>query len=529
MAAWVSAAGAAQLELTHAPLDLPGAPAQITPVNLDGDPILELAVVVVYTAWEELAVEETSEIDDVEGLVAMMTIVPALLENRELWVFDRQGDGSWLPLAEPLELATEMQSIESTSHPKIPLLAVTDRGCEAITWSGDEGLTRQPLIAATTMLAGSGAFLPRLSWSHDLDGDRWPDLLLPVVGGWQIHRGTADGLSSEPAQTLATPSFERTVTPWRLDLPIPEVRDVDGDGRADVLLRHPIYGWRRFFLHRNLGGGRLSDPIGPLGESESPNPEDDAGPRIVLFDDVDGDGRAEYVSQEEAELEDDAGVRKEMAHAKRPPHRYRLYDAGASWRPAGEPRREFETAGYSFPGASEVRLPGGLWDLDGDGRRDLVTLTLDFSVLQAARVFVARSLKIGLDFHVLCQREDGSFLPVSGLDLSGEFRLDLNNFRQGQLSMFGGDFDGDGRRDFVQIGRGKEVTIHRGAPGCRFPSTPDLQLSLVEAPRDLALVDVLDLDGDRLSDLVVVQPKSRERAIESAAVRLDLYLSGEPR
>jgi hypothetical protein len=170
-----------------------------------------------------------------------------------------------------------------------------------------------------------------------------------------------------------------------------------------------------------------------------------------------------------------------------------------------------------------------LWDIDGDGRRDLITLTLDFSLLQALRILVAHSLSIGLDFHVFCQQADGSFEPVAGLDLSGRFRLDLNDFRQGQLSMFDGDFDGDSRKDFVQIGRGRKVTIHRGRSGCRFPTEPDLEIELAEAPKDLALVDVADLDGDGLSDLSIIRPQ-RQRQGQStqakAPVRLDLYLSG---
>ena len=76
-----------------------------------------------------------------------------------------------------------------------------------------------------------------------------------------------------------------------------------------------------------------------------------------------------------------------------------------------------------------------------------------------------------------------------------------------QLSLFSGDFDGDGRADFVQIGRGRRVTIHRGRPDCGFPADPDLAFDLREEPRDLSLVQIRDLDGDGRSDLLVVQPK----------------------
>ncbi|MCZ6726794.1 MAG: VCBS repeat-containing protein [Acidobacteria bacterium] len=519
------------LELKHVALELPGAPVQLIPLEIDGDPAPELAIVVVYTAWDEIAVEETSRIDEVEGLVAVLTIVPALLENRELRLYDRLSDGTWDLLAEPFELDTDIVTIESTTHPALPLVALTDDGADGLHWIVDESgsrLERRPLVRAATAMAGSGAFLPRLSWVHDLDGDPWPDLLLPVPGGWRLYRGHETGFSTAATAALASPRFDDTETPWRRDIPLPEVRDVDADGLADILIPHPVAGWSTFYVFLNLGDGTFGSAIGPLGDPETAEKED-SGPRTVFFDDLDGDGRAEYVTQDEIELDEKAGMRREMAHAKSPPQRYQLFDMTASLGRATEPRRELLAQGYSFPGGSDIRLPGGLWDLDGDGRRDLVTLTLDFSFLQAFRILVAHSLSIGLDFHILCQQADGSFEPVAGLDLSGRFRLNLNDFRQGQLSMFDGDFDGDGRKDFVQIGRGRKVTIHRGRPGCRFPTKPDLEIELVEAPKDLALVDVADLDGDGLSDLSIIQPRTkrqRNATRAQAPVRLDLYLSG---
>ena len=132
---------------------------------------------------------------------------------------------------------------------------------------------------------------------------------------------------------------------------------------------------------------------------------------------------------------------------------------------------------------------------------------------------------IGLDFHVYCQDGAGQFREVPGMDLSGKFKINLKNLQLGQLSQFGGDFDGDGRVDFLQIGRGRTVTIHRGQDGCRYPSQPDLTVKLEDPPLDLSLVRVLDLDGDGLSDLMVIQPDREPEPGVSAPVRLDLYLS----
>jgi len=211
-----------------------------------------------------------------------------------------------------------------------------------------------------------------------------------------------------------------------------------------------------------------------------------------------------------------------------PPFRWRLHRSDSGLAMTAAPYRTFQAIGYAEGGEDPdvgIRLPGGFRDLDGDGRRDLVTLTLDFSVLQAMRILATRSISIGLDFHVWCQRPDGGFAPVEGLDLSGKFRLRLDDLKLGRLPQLGGDFDGDGRADFIQLGRGRSVTVHLGRPGCRYPPRPDVTLLLAAEPRDLGLVRVTDLDGDGRSDLAIVQPQTARDAAATAPVRLDLYLS----
>ena len=46
---------------------------------------------------------------------------------------------------------------------------------------------------------------------------------------------------------------------------------------------------------------------------------------------------------------------------------------------------------------------------------------------------------------------------------------------------------------------------------------------------DLSLVQVRDLDGDDLADLMITQPRDPSEAGVTAPVRLDLYLSGGSR
>ncbi len=542
-----------RLDLRPVSLELPAAPAAIIPADLDGDGRRDLVVAVAYTEWDQIGIEESARMDDVEGvrpagLVEVLTIVPALQDRREVRLF-LAGETGYRPAA-VLELDRSVLSLAAGPE-GLPAVALTDDGLSALVLEGG-ALVLEPLLADRPVLAGSGTFVPELEMVHDLDGDGREDLLLPAADGAAVYLAAEDRLRPAARLQLAEDRLAR----WGevRHYPLPEVRDVDGDRRPDLVMAHHQRRWELFHVLRNAGSGRF-ETIGPLAdgrpcrneaclaqdedkdedEDQAEEEEEDADevrhPEIIFFGDLDGDGRAEYVTQEEL-TDDDAGWRQEIKEAKNPPFLYRFHRARPDLSIAPQPYHELRAVGYSFAGEGgdgeeeEIRLPGGFQDLDGDGRLDLVALTLDFSLLQAVRILTVQSLSIGIDFHLWCQDTVGRFRPVSGLDLSGKFRLRLDDLRLGQLSQFAGDFDGDGRADFVQMGRGKTVTIHRGRAGCSYPAAPDLTIELAEPPRDLGLVQVRDLDGDGLTDLLIIQPQRVDEPGVTPPVRLDLYLSG---
>lgn len=525
-----------RLALTPVTLELPGAPAVLEAVDLDGDGRRDLVVVVAYSRWEEISIEERAEMEGVEGLVEVLTVVPALFDRREVWAFLGVAGGGFRRAGEPLDLPTSVLSLEA-GPPGMPAVALTDEGISALRLRADGTLGLEPVLVERPVLAGTGNFLPGLDLVRDLDGDGAADLLVPAPDGAAIYLTRDGALAREPAARVPLPFDERLPGDARhyrrgpvRHYPLPEVQDADGDGRPDLLVRNHEKGWNELRLLPGAGGGRFGPPFSPLGERSR-----DAEPEVVFVGDLDGDRRAELVTEEELS-DEDAGFRKSLAQAKRPPVRFAVHRLGPDQRMEAEPVQSFEATGYAGGGDGDVPMPGGFQDLNGDGRLDLVTLTLDFSVLQAVKVLTVKRISLGIDFHVWCQGGDGSFRPVSGLDLSGQFRIDLDNLRLGQISLFAGDFDGDRRADFVQMGRGKTVTIHRGRDDCSYPSEPDLTLELSEPPQDLALVRVDDLDGDGRADLMVTQPQGAgdgapergrtEEAAASAPVRLELYLSG---
>lgn len=548
-----------KLELAYHPLPLPGAPAAIVAADLDGDGLRDLTVVVAYTRWGQMEVMESATMDDVEGLVEVLSVIPSLVDRREIRVFPGRPGGGFGPGSVALPIDTSILSVEA-GPPGVPVLALTDDGLSALrmkTGTSGTELSWETLVAERSVLSGTGTFLPNLGLVRDVDGDGRADVLLPTLEGVSVYlsnqRGQSDqsdaaGLRRSSQVRFPLDDLQREGEPLVRRYPLPDLRDVNGDRLPDLVLQHAVGGVRGFRVLLNLGEGRFGEPLAPLGDFQPPGQattreerqtERESQPEPVWFGDLDGDGRAEYVTQKERKVPEDAGMREELKAAKKPRFTYRFHRSRADLTMETKAYQEMEIEGYGpgstgddgdggGDGSSGFRLAGGFKDLNGDGRQDLVAMTLDFSMLQAVKVLTVRRIGIGLDFHLWCQGDQG-FRPVKGLDLSGKFNLNLNNLKIGNISQFAGDFDGDSRPEFVQMGRGRTVTVHRGRQDCAYNARPDLTLQLEEEPRDLSLVQIRDLDGDALSDVLVIQPQPPRRSDDKGVtlpVRLDLYLSG---
>jgi hypothetical protein len=524
------AARPSALGLRPLSLDLPGAPAAVVPADVDGDGRTDLVVAVAFNQWSQIEITESTTMDDVEGLVEVLTIVPSLLDRREVRVYLARPDGTYAQAgAVPLPLS--VLSLDA-GPPGAPVVALTDQGVSVLRLDASGAPHLAPLINDPPVLAGTGNFLADLGLVRDLSGDGIADLLLPARDGLAVYLGGPRGLSTQAAARFAVPGESwRSTGDLERRYPLPTIQDVTGDGRPDLVFRDPVKRWEMVRVRRNNGGGKFLPPIEmKLGG------EDDKGPSPVFFGDLDGDGVAEVVNQQSFEKED-AGLRESMKEVREPKSRLDFRRVGKGLQRIDAPHRSLEITGHAFGGGDaesssgnsvsvDAGFPGGFQELNGDGRMDLVTITMDLTVPKIMGSLATKRLTIGLDFHVWCQQGDGGFRKVPGLDLSGKFRVNFNDLRVSQLSLFSGDFDGDGRGDFVQLGRGRTVTIHRGRPDCGFPNVPDATVQLREEPRDIALVRIRDLDGDKRSDLMVLSPRAAAEPGMAPPVRLDLYLSG---
>jgi VCBS repeat protein len=529
MAAPALCAGRSPLSsLRSLSLDLPGAPAAVIPADVDGDGRQDLVIVVASNQWDEVAITESSTMDNVQGLVDVMTIVPAVIDRREVRVYRALPGGTYAP---PLSLALPLSVLSlEAGPPGAPVVALTDEGASVLRLDPPGTLRLEPWIADPPVLAGTGSFLGDLGILKDVNGDGLPDLLLPARDGLAVYLARPEkGLARKAASRLPVPGEAfRSANDLEHRYPLPQVQDVTGDGRPDLIFRDPVKRWRSVWVARNGGQGRFqpaTEVVLGTGDPKAPNP--------VWLGDLEGDGRAEVVFRQSLDDPKNGGIRKELEKARQPHGRLTFRRLSKELAPEKAAYRTFDIVGWGLEGVeaedTEIDFPGGFQDLNGDGRPDIVTVTMDLGVTKLLGSLATKRLNVGLDFHVWCQEKDGGFRQVKGLDLSGTFRLDLNDLRVSQLSLFSGDFDGDGRADFVQIGRGKRVTVHRGRPDCSFPADPDMAFDLREEPRDLSLVRIRDLDGDGRADLYVIHP---QRAVEEGfvpPVRMDLYLSGGTR
>src|SRR5207237_7059962 len=124
-----------------------------------------------------------------------------------------------------------------------------------------------------SVLSGTGAFAPSLGLVRDLDGDGRADVLIPTREGATIYLSGPDGLHREPASRVRFPLDDlQPAAGDRLSrlYPLPDLADVDGDKLPDLILRNPRHGLRGFRVLRNLGGGKFAEAVAPLGPAPLP-------------------------------------------------------------------------------------------------------------------------------------------------------------------------------------------------------------------------------------------------------------------
>src|SRR4029077_1188918 len=149
--------------------------------------------------------------------------------------------------------------------------------------------------------------------------------------------------------------------------PLPEVADVTGDGRPDLIFRDPVKRWRSVWVSRNAGQGHFLPAVEVVlgtGDPKAPAP--------VWMGDLEGDGRAEVVFRQSLDDPKRGGMRQELEKARQPHGRLTFRRLSKDLAPEKVVYRTFDITGWGLEGfepeSTDIELPGGFQDLNGDGR-----------------------------------------------------------------------------------------------------------------------------------------------------------------
>jgi len=263
---------------------------------------------------------------------------------------------------------------------------------------------------------------------------------------------------------------------WKID-------DFDGDGFRDLLL--PDGEWLTVY-HLNAEGMRTRKSI-KLPLNVSARPEDDPNKRsavekevqAVWFEDVNGDGKTDFVAQLWVSEGSWFGAVGEVVFAP---------GTGTGFGPAQR------------LSSDEAVMAVNLVDLNGDGRKELCTFHVDLGVGTLARALVSKQVKIQMYARSLSGARFGPATPLHTVVRPVESR-------QESAFEFEHDVTGDGLPDLVTKDEDGGLAVFSGK-GKGFSDTP-IRTAQGALKGEETRIWVGDLTGDSQAEIVVWKTKTK--------------------
>ncbi len=355
---------------------------------------------------------------------------------------------------------------------------------------------------------GTTTSIPLWFYPVDLDGNNLDDIILPIPDGYKIYLQTATGVFGRTFKLEAEikdarrreTKKEEFVFKDRTELsffshmktmPRPEVFDMNGDGKKDIVVLH-------------------KDKVTTFFQDDKGNFVRDNPRHIPIL--------KQERSQDVFELPD--AFFKDVNNDKKPDlviikNRYPLGPLGSIETQIfihyGDGKGDFTGAkslnirGTSLPGYSPQ-----FTDLNNDGYLDIFSSRVDVDIFKKViEQFIMRDIAINFDvYQFIPLKGEHEFVETKEVYLNlGEFLK--NPLRSLSLVIVSPDLTKDGRPDLVvadpkgdnlKIFRGKEKFGSDGRSEIGFEKDPEIEIKLDRHPRWLSFQDV---NNDGLNDIIL--------------------------
>jgi hypothetical protein len=166
--------------------------------------------------------------------------------------------------------------------------------------------------------------------------------------------------------------------------------------------------------------------------------------------------------------------------------------------------------GYAKDAAQTLKSEGigliqtQLLDVTGDGHADLIVPYTSFGVFALIRMLTAKTAKV--DFQIFpfdAAKRAFAAEPVAEREL--KFRLSLSGSSDLQAVDLSADYTGDGKPDLVFGTADDELSIFPGLGGGVFAE----EAAEVVPVRSAGILEAVDLDGKKRSDIVLYHPQTK--------------------